>query len=435
MLAGNFSISFFLKTPRFDRPERYIYLRIIVDGKPAEVSISRKCLLSRWNQNRQRMTGDDETAQTLNHFLDLIVNRIHQFRNELFFNKQAITSKKLIDHVTGRDNSSAKVIKQFQEHNDEMLALVKSGNYAFGTYERFEISKKHLQEFLQYRYQIDEIDFRDITLEFIKNYEFYLKTVKNISNNTALKYITNFKKIVLIGIDLEIILHNPFKRFKTRKIKLFKQPLTREELFKIEHHNFDLPRLSLVRDIFVFQCYTGLAYADTFNLKRSNVRVGIDGELWLISERQKTGRPINVPLLPKAHEILERYRKHPQCLKKDSLLPISSNQKMNAYLKEIADLCGVNSALTTHKARRTFASTVTLANDVPIHIVKEMLGHHSIQQTEEYAVTEQQAIGREMQRLRRRLDTPILDENALKLAKLEAELMELRKQMAYVAKT
>ncbi|MFD2602607.1 site-specific integrase [Flavobacterium suzhouense] len=434
MLAGNFSVSFFLKTPRKYQAERYIYLRIIVDGKPAEISISRKCPVSRWNQNRQRMSGDDETAQTLNHFLELIVNRVHQFRNELFFKKQAITSKKLIDHVTGRDNSSVKVVQEFQKHNEEMLALVKRGEYAFGTYERFEISKKHLQEFLRYRYQIDEIDFRDITLEFIKNYEFYLKTVKNISNNTALKYITNFKKVVLIGIDLEIITHNPFKRFKTKKIRLFKKPLSREELHKIEHHNFDLPRLSLVRDIFVFQCYTGLSYADTFNLKWSNVSIGIDGTLWLISERQKTGRPIHIPLLPKAHEIIERYRNHPMCHKKGSLLPISSNQKMNAYLKEIADICGINCALTTHKARRTFASTVTLANDVPIHIVKEMLGHHSIQQTEEYAVTEQQAVGREMQRLRQRLAAPVMDENAVKLAKLEAELMELRQQMAYGAK-
>ena len=157
-----------------------------------------------------------------------------------------------------------------------------------------------------------------------------------------------------------------------------------------------------MRDIFVFQCYTGLAYIDALNLKSQDIKSGIDGEKWIISQRQKTKKEINIPLLPKALEIIERYQDHPICKKRDSVLPVNSNQKMNAYLKEISDLCDVDS-LNTHKARRTFASTVTLGNDVPIHVVKEMLGHHSVQQTEVYAITEQQAVGREMQKLKKRL--------------------------------
>jgi len=239
----------------------------------------------------------------------------------------------------------------------------------------------------------------------------------------------------LIAVDLEIIAQNPFKRFKTKKVRLFKRPLSKDELFKIESYNFQLPRLALVRDIFVFQCYTGLAYADACNLKQSNINIGIDGEIWLVLERQKTGSPINIPLLPKAREIIERYRYHPMCLKRNSLLPMSSNQKMNAYLKEIADLCTITSTLTTHKARRTFASTVTLGNDVPIHVVKEMLGHRSIQQTEEYAITEQQTIGREMQRLKQKLGASLVDDNVIRIAKLEQELTDLRKQFALLAGT
>tara|TARA_Y100000815_G_scaffold275756_1_gene316968 strand:- start:41110 stop:41964 length:855 start_codon:yes stop_codon:yes gene_type:complete len=249
---------------------------------------------------------------------------------------------------------------------------------------------------------VDKYEFRDLSYEFITDYEHYLKTVKNIGNNTALRYITNFKKIVFIAIDKEIISFNPFRSYKTRKIKVLKKPLSRQHQESLENYRFTNVRLARVRDVFIFQCYTGLAYIDAFNLKPKDIRIGIDGEKWIISERQKTKKEITIPLLPQALEIIERYKEHPICKKRGSLLPVNSNQKMNAYLKEISDLCDIDT-LNTHKARRTFASTVTLANDVPIHVVKEMLGHHSVQQTEEYAVTEQQAIGREMLKLKGRL--------------------------------
>ncbi|HAK27852.1 MAG TPA: recombinase, partial [Sphingobacterium sp.] len=136
---------------------------------------------------------------------------------------------------------------------------------------------------------------------------------------------------------------------------------------------------------------------------RDEIKKGVDGELWIMSARQKTGTGTNIPLLPKAIQIIEKYRDNPECLKRGTVLPVTSNQKMNAYLKEIGDLCGISSTLNTHKARRTFGSTVTLNNDVPINVVKEMLGHRSIKQTEEYAMTEQRTIGREMSELKNKL--------------------------------
>jgi len=215
--------------------------------------------------------------------------------------------------------------------------------------------------------------------------------------------------------------------FKGKKSKIKKEPLTIEELLKIERKTFSSDRLSIVRDIFVFQCYTGLAYIDAFNLTWTKIKQGIDGKRWIMSDRQKSNSDIDVPLLPKAIEIMERYRDHPICIKRGTVLPVKSNQKMNDYLKEIATLCNIDDNLTTHKARRTFASTVALANGVPIHIVKALLGHHSVQQTEEYAITGQEAVSREMEQLEEKLISIEKTTNPkLLLKNLEKELKVLK---------
>jgi len=433
MLTASFGLTFFLKTPRKETNVRVIYLRITVDGVPKETSTRQQWDVTRWNQRTERATGNKEDARSVNFFLDTLQSKIQQYKGELLLNGQTITSQKLIDYVLGKTVSKAKIVEEFQKHNDELLALVKRGEYAIGTHVRFEIAKKHVKEFVRFKYNVDDMDFHELNFEFVKDYEFYLKTVKNISHNTAVKYITNFKKIVLLAIDKEIITADPFKRFKAKKIKIHKKPLSAHELSLLENHTFSTPRLATVRDIFVFQCYTGLAYIDAFNLKIQDIKIGIDGEMWIISERQKTGSNINVPLLPKAKAIMERYKDHPLCLERNSVLPVTSNQKMNAYLKEIADLCGIESILNTHKARRTFGSTVTLNNDVPIHVVKELLGHHSVKQTEEYAITEQQSVGREMKQLQMRLSskktTPEPPSPDI-ISKMQQEIQELKDLLA-----
>lgn len=432
MLTASFGLTFFMKTPRKETNVRVIYLRITVDGVPKETSTRQHWDVTRWSQRTERATGNKEDARTVNFFLETLEMKIQQYRTDLMYAGKPVTSEKLMDYLMGKSASQSKVVQEFQKHNDELLALVERGEYAIGTHVRFEVAKKHLKEYLRFKYSVEEMDFREINFEFVKDYEFYLKTVKNISHNTAVKYITNFKKIVLLAIDKEIITADPFKRFKTKKIKVPKKPLSGYELAQLKNHTFSTPRLSTVRDIFVFQCYTGLAYIDAFNLKKSDIKFGIDGEMWIITERQKTGGNINIPLLPKAKAIMERYKDHKLCLERNSVLPVTSNQKMNAYLKEIADLCGIESTLNTHKARRTFGSTVTLNNDVPIHVVKELLGHQSVKQTEEYAITEQQSVGREMKQLQLRLNQKTEfpdDPMTANVLKMQEEINSLRKQL------
>jgi integrase len=432
MLESSFGITFFLKSSAKSTNERYVYLRITVDGIPKETSTKRKWDTNRWEQKNERAVGNKEDAKALNFFLNSLEMKIKKYRDELSEKQETVSSVKLINYALGKTTLRSTVLQEFQYHNDQMLALVQKKEYAIGTHVRYEISKKHVKEFMFFKYALADMEFRELNFEFVKDYEFYLKTVKNISNNAALKYISNFKKIVLIAIDKEIISADPFKRFKSRKVKVPKKALTNHELSLLEKHKFSTARLSVVRDVFVFQCYTGLAYIDVFNLKQSDLKVGVDGENWIISERQKTGSSINIPLLPKASEIIERYKNHPLCVERDSVLPVSSNQKMNEYLKEIADLCGITSALNTHKARRTFGSTVTLNNNVPINIVKEMLGHQSVSQTEQYAITEELAIGREMQVLKQRLAgnenrPPVVTLETIE--KMEQELKEMKRKL------
>jgi site-specific recombinase XerD len=197
--------------------------------------------------------------------------------------------------------------------------------------------------------------------------------------------------------------HDPFIGFKLAKKEVVRVPLTQGEVDKIDEKVFGSERVNIVKDIFLFSCYTGLAYIDVKKLKRSQIVTGVDGEKWITSNRQKTDTPINIPLLPKAIEIVDRYNHHPKCQNAGVVLPVSSNQKMNEYLKEIADLCGISKRLTFHIARHTFATTITLTNGVPIETVSKMLGHKSLKQTQHYAKIVDTKISQDMQVLKEKL--------------------------------
>lgn len=403
MLEKSYGLKFFLKSPkRKGDMTRYVHVRVTVDGVPKDASTKRKWDVRRWDQEAERAMGFKEDAKTLNFFLDSLVSNVNRFRTESINQGVPITANLIIDFINGNHHSRAKVLEEFQIHNDELFALI-GKDYTKSTYDRYVTARSHVQEFISFKYKREDLEFRELNYQFVKDYAFYLKAVRNCSNNTALKYISNFKKIVLIAIAKKYIPGDPFKMFKGKKTKIKKKPLTKAELQALETKEFTTERLSLVRDIFVFQCYTGLSYIDVRQLKKDKIKQGDDGRLWIMSDRQKTKSDTDIPLLPKALEIMEKYREDPVCIKKNLVLPVTTNQKMNEYLKEIQALCEINLNLTTHRARRTFASTVTLNNGVPIHVVKEMMGHSSVKQTEEYALTEQETVSKEMKELQGKL--------------------------------
>jgi site-specific recombinase XerD len=226
-----------------------------------------------------------------------------------------------------------------------------------------------------------------------------------MGNNTVMKHIERFRKMINVAIRMEWLERDPFAAYQQKFERVEREYLSKEELAKIEFRDLKIVRLQWVRDLFVFSCYTGLAYIDVMRLTPGNITKGMDGELWLITNRQKTSNPVRVPLLPKALEIIDQYKGHPRALAEGTLFPNISNQKLNSYLKEIADLCDINKNLTFHLARHTFATTVTLTNGVPIESVSKMLGHSTITTTQIYAKVIEKKLSDDMKDLKQKLQS------------------------------
>lgn len=433
MLETSYGLIFFLKSPkRKTDVVRSVYLRITINGVPKETSTKRKWDVTRWDQVTGRAIGTKEDAKSLNYYLDSLVTQINNFRTQLINQGKPLYSSDLIGYIRGTYMNIPTLLEEFHKHNEEVRSLI-GKEYAKATHTRFVTSRSHVAQFIQYKYKRDDVEFRELNYEFITDYEFFLKTVRLCLNNTALKYISALRKIVKIAVAKDYLPKDPFGLFKGKKIKTLKRPLSWEELKKLEIKEFTTERLTVVRDIFVFQCYTGLAYIDAYQLKRDDIKSGPDGRLWIMSSRQKSKSITDIPLLPKALEIMEKYKDDPTCIARGSVLPGRSNQKMNAYLDEIAELCCITSSLNTHKARRTFASTVTLNMGVPIHVVKEMLGHYSVKQTEEYAITAKDTISKEMNELTLKLgegEKKMETDPSVLLENLENELGKLKKELS-----
>ncbi|MEO6302901.1 MAG: site-specific integrase, partial [Bacteroidia bacterium] len=289
-----------------------------------------------------------------------------------------------------------------EDHNNKIQALIRD-EYAPGTVERYKTSLKHTKDFIKWKYNVSDVDISDINHAFITEYEFYLRTERKCNNNSAIKYIKNFKKIIRICIANGWIDRDPFANYKAKVKEVERVFLSKEDLEILASKVFRTKRLDQIRDIFLFSCFTGLAYADVKKLDKSQVARGIDGENWIYTNRQKTDTRSNIPILPMAQSILDKYANDPECINHDKLLPVLSNQKMNEYLKEIAILCEIEKDFTFHTARHTFATTVTLSNGVPIESVSKMLGHKDLKITQHYAKILDSKVSEDMKLLRQKL--------------------------------
>ena len=305
----------------------------------------------------------------------------HRYLSE---NDKPITAESLKNHFLGKIEKARMLIEIFKDHNLKVANLI-GNEFAPATLKRYETSLRHTQAFLKYQYGVSDINIRKIDNAFVSDYDFYLRSIRKCANNSTLKYIRNFGKIIRICLSNGWIVANPFTNYKGKTKIIDRVYLSAEELQRMADKQFDIERLGHVRDVFLFCCFTGLAYVDIKKLKTSQIKKGLDGEQWIFINRQKTDSRSAIPLLPTAVKLIEKYSKHPLCVNRDTPLPVPSNQKMNGYLKEIADVCGINKILTSHIARHTFATTVTLSNGVPIETVSKMLGHASIRQTQHYA--------------------------------------------------
>lgn len=403
MLEKSFGLLFYLKKPKnYCEGNMPVYLRITVDGVPKEMSTHQTSDPERWSPEAQRVKGTKIEHKSLNAYLDMLERKVHEAKARLIEAGRLITAEALKNALLGIEEGTRTILDVFRDHNKQMEALVGT-EFSPGTLERYKTSFDHTKSFIKWKYNEDDMDIRNLNFEFVTEYEFWLKSVRKCNHNTAIKYISNFRKIVNRCLRNGWLAKDPFLGFKMTKREVERTALTREELQTMASKEFVAERLNNVRDIFLFCCFTGLAYIDVKKLKCTEISAGIDGDKWIFTNRQKTDTASRIPLLPVSLDILERYKNHPQCCNDGKALPVPSNQKMNAYLKEIADVCGISKNLTFHIARHTFATTVTLSNGVPIETISKMLGHTNLKTTQIYAKVMDRKISDDMNILKKKL--------------------------------
>lgn len=397
----NFSLK---KTKTLNNGTAPVYLRLTVAGERVELTTRRYINPERWNIGMQKMNGTNDEARVFNNYLKTLEQKVFEEHRLMIDGKVPLTAANLRDRLLGKPDikRTKMLVPIFKEHNRRIKSLV-GKEYANGTLERYETSLRHTIAFMEWQYQKNDLDIVEINHEFITSYDYYLRSECKCSNNTAVKYIKNFKKIIRICIANGWLDKDPFINYKAKVKEVVRHYLTSDEIQLIADKEFVSDRVNQVRDIFLFSCFTGLAYADVKKLKRSEISIGLDKQQWIFTSRQKTDSPSRIPLLPIALKILSKYEGNPECLHKDRVLPVLSNQKMNSYLKEIADLCGIKKELTYHIARHTFATSVTLANGVSIESVSKMLGHKNIRTTQHYAKILDAKVSEDMEILKYKL--------------------------------
>lgn len=403
MLSKTFNLLFYLKKrTSYTGGKLPIYMRVTVDRDRFELATNRDCDPDKWNAKSGRLNGNREETKLLNSYLESLRAKVYDAQQSLLVANKPVTALGIKNILTGVTERPKMFCEVFKSHNSEMFALIGKG-FSRGTYNRYEAALRNVKLFLQYKHKIDDVSVDSLNYAFISDYAFYLRTARHISHNVAMRYLKYIKKIVLLCVKHNWLARDPFFAFKISFDEIDRNPLAQEELSRIREKRFENYRLRKVRDIFLFCCYTGLAYIDVKNLKRSDIINGHDGRPWIVIKRQKTGTPSRVPLLPVPRLIIDAYQDDPACVNEGRLLPVLTNQKMNSYLKEIADVCGINRPITFHLARHTFATTVTLSNDVPIETVSKMLGHKDLKTTQHYARIVDRKISKDMELLTEKL--------------------------------
>jgi len=335
-----------------------------------------------WDKKAMRIRGATPEVDTDNSTLDSLKVKILQIANQLNLSGKPYNIHTIQKTLEGTGISQLTVMGIYDEQLREMNKL-KGKDFAPATIIKYKNTQLRLKQFIKYRYHRGDLYLYELNYQFMSSFEAFLKQKFNNTTNTCYKHYQRFTRVIHQAMHKGYIDKYPFENYKIKLQKKKIQYLTQEEIDRIYQTNFKVERLNVIRDIFVFCIYTGLAYAEVESLTPDNITQGMDGELWLNIHRKKTKKDYQVPLFPKALEILDKYKNHPMCLKKGKCLAVPSNVKYNAYLKEIGDIAGIpkNKPLVTHLARKTFATTIALTNGMNIGVLSKILGHNSIKVT------------------------------------------------------
>ncbi|WP_346856860.1 site-specific integrase [uncultured Draconibacterium sp.] len=399
-MKSTFRILFYVRRNYVNKKgETGIMVRITLDGEIAQFSSKLKVNPDNWDTKNGKVTGNTMGARNLNDTLENIRASIIRHYRELEWQDTHVTAEKIRNAFLGVTVKAQMLLVIFKNHNDDLSKRIGKDITEAGV-EKYKRTRQRLADFMMYQYKIKDIALKEINYNFVSYFETYLRSVHNCGINTTAKYLQQLKHIVTLAKNNGWLQADPFINFRIRFEKADRGYLLQGELETMMQKKFAIKRLEQVRDIFVFSCFTGLAYVDVLNLKSEDITTSFDGKLWIIKKRQKTNVQSNILLLDIPKMILKKYENK---LSGGKLLPVITNQRINSYLKEIADVCGIEKNLTFHLARHTFATTVTLAKGVPMETVSKMLGHTSIRTTQIYARITDSKIGNDMSVLAKKL--------------------------------
>jgi site-specific recombinase XerD len=363
-------------------------------------------LFKEWDDIKNRGRGTSTKIRILNNYLDYVYNKLLDCHKQLLEEDKIVSANAIKARYLGKDDTHKTLKELIAYHNTTMITVLK-----FGTMKNYYTTDKYLDKYLNRKLKVKDIYLKQLNYRFIIDFEQYLRTYKNskkqlmMSNNGVMKHLERFKKMINLAVKLEWVLKNPFNQFQLKFDKYDRQYLSERELELIENTHYNSERLEKVKDCFIFSCYTGLSYVDVKELTINQITRGIDNNNWIFTKREKTNETVKVPLLPKALEIINKYKDDLECNYSKTLLPIASNQKTNTYLKEIAKDCSIHKNITFHVARHTFATTVMLSNGVPIETVSKLLGHTKLSTTQIYARVIESKISEDIQNLLKRFET------------------------------
>jgi len=403
--VNTFGIQFIIRQDKLKNDKAPIYARITVNGEIIHFALKQWVNPMIWDARRGASKGKGDAAKNINNGLDQVRLTLGNCYQQLLIKGKLITPDAIKDAFFGTDSAEPNTLSRLIEYHNEQA----KHELTWSTLKHYYVTQRYLTKFMEKRFRKSDVLLQEINYKFIADFETFLRAHKPLdhqkpmNNNGVMKHLIRVRKMTNLGIKVDWIVDDPFKKYKIRHQKVDKDFLTEKELESIEKKKFDIERLMIVKDVFIFCCYTGLAYVDVTNLTLDHIVTGIDGKDWIKISRQKTGIPVNMPILPVAKLIMNKYLNHYRSNKLETIFPVFSNQKVNSYLKEIADLCGIKKNISFHIARHTFATTVTLSNGVPIETVSKMLGHTKIATTQIYARVLEKKISEDMDFLRTRL--------------------------------
>ncbi len=400
-----FAVLFYLKKQKTSlKGKAPLCARVTVNGKRTEISLKHSLHVNEWNEIKGMAKGNRKEITELNLFLTQFKAKIINTYQTMLLNDEPIDGPTIRDKVMGTDRLAPTLVLLMEYHNEQQLHKL-----APGTMKNYHTTQRYVKSFLMEKFKRTDIFLSQLNYKFLLEFERYLFNYvpkdhqKPINNNGIMKHIERLRKMINMAVRLDWLAKDPFASFKKRFDKVERESLNSEELAALAGKVLSIDRLGHVRDMFVFSCYTGLSYIELAELTPDKIITGVDGGLWISTSRAKTDTRVRVPLLPVATDLMEKYRDDPRALNNGTVFPVISNQRMNGYLKEIADICGITKTLTFHIARHTFATTVTLSNGVPIESVSKMLGHTSIRTTQIYAKVVEQKLSEDMRNLQQRM--------------------------------